>query len=69
MKKNYYAIFRNQYNAPSYLDKDLSEVDKCIAFDTEEKAKEYIKNKFNDGNWIRNKKLGKVRYYVKCKQM
>lgn len=68
MKKNYYAIIRNQYNVPSYLDKDLSEVDKCFAFDTEEEAKEVVKTNFNDGKWIRNKKFGKVRYYVKCKQ-
>lgn len=64
MGKEYYVIMRKRYGLPEYLVTDLSEEEDCFEFDTEYEANQCLKQIFNNGEWMRDERYGKVRYYV-----
>lgn len=64
MGKEYYVIMREHYGFPEYLDTDLSDEEDCFDFDTEYEANQCLKQIFNNGEWMKDERYGKVRYYV-----
>lgn len=64
MSKEYFVIMRKGYGLPDYLSTNLSKEDDCFEFDTEHEANHCLKLIFNNGEWMKDEKYGKVRYYV-----
>lgn len=64
MSKEYYVIVRKYYGLPDYLSTDLSKKEDCFTFDTEYEANKCLRDIFANGEWMKDEKHGKVRYYV-----
>ena len=69
MKEYYYTIIRKYYGLPDYLNTDLSKEEDCFSFDTEYEAEKCIKDIFNNGEWMHDERDGKIRHYVKRKEV